>query len=192
MRRKKKKDTIVPEILSRVLYKDSQGGDAKILGLRVGNQSCKKDSHPPQPLQKIPGVAEYFLAPPFFSKNILTCPITIHSPRFSRWHVQNKFPLVAKQFSYKPYWVTDFSSIFVCHCQKYNWHCQAMGKRGKRNASTMKSDVWNQRVAWLHAACFVLVKCDHVLEMSSPLNTWSYTWLKTWLTRLRMLDDRDL
>ena len=45
-------DTVVPEILSRVLHKDSQGRDAKNLDLWVGNQSCKKDSHPPQPLQK--------------------------------------------------------------------------------------------------------------------------------------------
>ena len=61
-------NTVVPEILSRVLHKDSQGGDAKILGLWVGNQSCKKDSHPPQPLQKKTRCCRMFSCPPFLLK----------------------------------------------------------------------------------------------------------------------------
>ena len=62
------KHTVVPEILSRVLHKDSQGRDAKILDLWVGNQSCKKDSHPPQPLQKHSRCCRILSSPPFLLK----------------------------------------------------------------------------------------------------------------------------
>ena len=60
--------TVVPEILSRVLHKDSQGRDAKILDLWVGNQSCKKDSHPPQLLQKHSRCCRILSSPPFLLK----------------------------------------------------------------------------------------------------------------------------
>ena len=65
---KKNSHTVVPEILSRVLHKDSQGRDAKILDLWVGNQSCKKVSHPPQPLQKHSRCCRILSSPPFLLK----------------------------------------------------------------------------------------------------------------------------
>ena len=55
--------TVVPEILSRGLHKQSRGGDAKILGSWVGNQICKKNSRPLKLCKKLSRVCKNLSTP---------------------------------------------------------------------------------------------------------------------------------
>ena len=151
--------TVVPEILSRVLHKDSQGGDAKILGLWVGNQSCKKDSHPPQPLQKHSRCCRILSSPPFLLKKHSRMSHNHPLTTLFKMTCAKQIPTCCKtiliQALLSDWLLTPF---FVCHCKKYNWHCQTMGKKRKRNASTMKK--WCLESESCLASCHLFCACQ--------------------------------
>ena len=63
-----KESTVVPEILSRGLHKQSRGGDAKIVDLWVGNQFCKKISRPLKLCKKLSRVCKNLSSPLCFLK----------------------------------------------------------------------------------------------------------------------------